>query len=132
MADQRYDLYFGSLKVGVVTQTDSDFPNLWGSITYEPTVLKRQSAETSRLARFVELNRESTRLADLEDQQEASREQEAVSAELEANFMDYVESEDWLLIDERGRELPILCPILRDPGEIVWRWNPRSLRKGTS
>jgi hypothetical protein len=126
MVGDRYHLYFGSLKVGVVTHTDSDFPNLWGDISYDLAVSEPQSEEAARFAKFVELNRESTRLVDLEDEQDTSREQQDVNAELEADYTDYVESEDWHLVDECGRELPILCPILRWSGEIVWRWNPSS------
>jgi hypothetical protein len=124
MKGKRYDLYFGTLKVGIVTEIDSDFPNLWGDIAYDPALLKPQAGEIARFVKFVELNRESTKLVDMEDEQDTSREQDAVNAELVA-YMDYVESEDWHLIDTRGRALPILCPILRGSGEIVWRWNPK-------
>jgi hypothetical protein len=121
---QRYDLHFGSLKVGVVTQTDSDFPNQWGTIDYEPWVRSPRSAEEERFARFVVLNQESTRLVDMEDEADTSRELAAVSSELEAAFMDYVESDQWRLVDRRGRAAPILCPILRGDGDLVWRWDP--------
>jgi hypothetical protein len=124
MDGDRFDLYFGPLKVGVVTRTDSDFPNLWGGITYDPALSEQRSPEVTRFVKFVALNRESIRLLDMEHEHDTSREQEAVNAELEAQYMDYVESEDWHLIDEQGRVLPILCPILRGDGEIVWRWNP--------
>lgn len=124
MDGERYDLYFGSLKVGVVTQADGDFPNLWGTIAYDPALSDPQSPEAVRLTRFISLNKESTRLMDLEDERDTSREQEAVNAELEADYAVYVESEEWRLIDGRRLELPILCPILREDGEIVWRWNP--------
>jgi hypothetical protein len=97
MGGNRFDLCFGSLKVGVVTQTDSDFPNLWGSLTYDPALANPQSAEVARLAKFVALNRESTRLVDMEYETDTSREQEVVNAELEAHYADYLESEDWHL-----------------------------------
>ena len=121
---ERYDLYFGSLKVGTVAHTDSDFPNLWGTITYEPWLSAPQTPEAIRFARFVALNKESTRLVDMEDQVDTSREQAAVNTELEAGFMDVVESEGWRLVDDCSRELPILCPILRGDGDLVWRWDP--------
>jgi hypothetical protein len=123
MGSERFDLYFGSLKVGVVTKTESDFPNLWGSISYDPALSTPPSPEAVRLSRFVALNKESTRLVDMEQDQDTSRAQTAVNGELEAGYMDYVESEEWRLVDARGRELPILCPIFRGDGEIVWRWN---------
>jgi hypothetical protein len=120
----RFDLYLGPLKVGVVTRTDSDFPNLWGSIAYESWVSQPQSPAEQRFAKFAALNKESTRLVDMGQQGEDSSELAAVSAELEAGFMGYVESEDWWLVDRSGRKLPILCPILRGDGDLVWRWDP--------
>ena len=124
MTSERYGLYFGSLKVGVVTKTDSDFPNLCGSITNDPALSKSPSPEAAGVARFVALNKESTRLVDMEHEQDTSREQAAVNAELETGYMEYVESEEWRLFYDRGRELPILCPIFRWDDDIVWRWNP--------
>jgi hypothetical protein len=127
--DERYDLYFGSLKVGVVTETDGDFPNLFGTIVYEPWVSSPQSPEEERLARFVALNKKSTRLMDIGDHVEVACEREAVNAELEAGFTDYnVWSEKWWLVDRGGRKLPVLCPILRGDGDLVWRWDPRRAR----
>ena len=127
MKGQRYDLVFGSLNVGVVTQTDSDFPNLWGEITYDPALENPQTPEAIRFAKFVALNKESTRLVDTEHEQDVSRELAAVTTELEG-YTDYIESEDWYLIDAGGRRLPIICPILRGSSEIVWRWDPPSAR----
>jgi hypothetical protein len=123
MKGERYDLHFGSLRVGVVTQTDSDFPNLWGAIVYDAALVKPRAGKAARFAKFLALNRESTRLVDMEHEHDTSREQAAINAELEG-FADYIESQDWHLVDERGRELPILCPIFRGDGEIVWRWDP--------
>jgi hypothetical protein len=124
MDSERYDLHFGSLKVGVVTTSDSDFPNLWGTVTFDPALSKPQAPEAARFARFVALNQESMRLVDTEHARDNSREQAVVNAELAAGYMGYVESEEWRLVDARGQELSILCPIFREAGEIVWRWNP--------
>ena len=46
-----------------------------------------------------------------------------VNAELEAKYLDLIESEDWHMVDKQGRTLPILCPYLRDNGEIDWTYN---------
>jgi len=119
---ERYELYFGSLKVGVVTQKDSDFPSLWGTVAYEPWLSSPRSREEERLVRFFALSRESVRLLDMEHDVGTSPEREAVEAEIEARYMDFVESAEWRLVDPAGRELPILCPV---PGEddLVWRWD---------
>jgi hypothetical protein len=118
MNGERYDLVFGSLKVGVVRQTDSDFPNLWGEIIYDPGLENAQSPKVRRFVQFVSLNRESTRLIDMEHEQDVSRELAAVNAELE-KYLDYIESEDWYLIAKDGRCVAIMAPILRGANEIV-------------
>jgi hypothetical protein len=129
MGGKRYDLVFGSIKVGVVTPTDSDFPNLWGEITYDPRLENPQTPDAARFAKFVALNRESTRLVDMEHEQDVSRELDAINAELES-YNDYIESEEWYLIDASDTRLRILCPVLRGTGEIVWRWGlPDKQRK---
>jgi hypothetical protein len=125
MDRERYDLYFGSLKVGAVTETGSNWPSLWGTIEYEPWLPNPQTPEAVRFARFVSLNMESTRLMDIAGEVDNSRERAAVDGELKAGFMDYVESQEWWLVDRHGRKLPILCPILQDNGWMGWRWDPR-------
>lgn len=124
MKGDRYVLYFGSLRLGVVTEADSDFPNLWGDIDLDPALADPRTAEVARLARFVALDREATRLADVEGEHDSRRAEEAVSDELDAHDSDLIESAAWHLVDEHGRKSPILCPIMRWPAEIVWRWNP--------
>jgi hypothetical protein len=120
----RYDLYLGDLKVGVVTEEDMDFPNLWGRIEYDESLSRSKAGEAFRLARFLELSRESIRLVDTEHEQDVSKELDVLNAQLE-EYQDYVETDDWFLVDEKGIKHPILCPIFRHCGEIVWRWNPR-------
>ena len=123
MGDDRLDLYFGPLRVGAVTQVGEDFPSLGGYITYDPSLANPPSAEVARLARFIALNRESTRLEDLEDESDLPQGAEGVNAELETHYMGYIESVDWRFVDGGGRELPILCPIFHENNEIVWRWD---------
>jgi hypothetical protein len=128
MDGPRYDLLFGKLKVGVVLQTASDFPNLWGEIVYAPALDKPKSARLRRFVKFLLLNRESTRLIDLEHEKDVAQELEAVHAELE-DYKDIMESEDWYLQDASGRRVAILSPVLRGESEIVWRWDLPSQRK---
>jgi hypothetical protein len=123
MNGESYILYFGSLRVGIVTQTDCDFPNLWGEIEYDPALAEPETFELARLSRFIALNCESTRLLDLEDEEDTDLEQQAISGELDTHYSEFVEAVHWHLIDSQGHDLPILCPILRNAGEIVWRWN---------
>jgi hypothetical protein len=122
----RFTLFFGPMEVGVVFQVEGDFPNQWGNIAIDPALTDPVTAEAMRMARFIVLNRESTRLADLHDGGELSREQEAVEAELAAMGQAFIDSEDWSLVNVLGHRLPILCPIFRDDDEIVWWWNSGS------
>jgi hypothetical protein len=122
MKPRSYLLFHGLLKIGVVTEDDADFPNMFGAIAYEPWILEPRDPDEKRLARFVELNCESTRLVDLEDEVDTSAESEKIDAEL-GQYQDLVESEEWWLVDDVGKKVPILCPMLRT-SEIVWRWDP--------
>jgi hypothetical protein len=120
----RYNLYLGALKVGSVTEEDKDFPNLWGRIIYDESLLRSNTASAVRLAKFIELSCESIRLVDIELEQDATKELDILNRQLE-EYQDYIDTDDWVLVDENGTKHLILCPILRHGGEIVWRWNPR-------
>jgi hypothetical protein len=127
MSDQRYDLYYADRRLGVVTQVDSDFPNLWGTIVYDAAIAHPQSDAEKRMARFVELSIESMRLlmsddAAYDDDEVSEVELNPVDAELERDFLDLVETNNWRLIDAEGQVEPILCPAFHPNDEIVWRW----------
>src|SRR5262249_32939397 len=89
---------------------------------------KPKSALLRRFVKFILLNRESTRLIDVEDEKDVSAEIATVNTELE-DYRDIIESEDWYLEDESGRRVAIMSPILRGESEIVWRWDLPSQRK---
>ena len=120
----RYELYFREIKIGVVSDVESDFPNLWGTIAYDESLTQPTTDERKRLARFVELNRESIRLVDIEHEQDVTSELDAINKHLES-YYDFIETDDWILVSDNGERIPILCPIFRHDGEIVWRWNPQ-------
>jgi hypothetical protein len=119
---KQYDLVFGTHKIGVVTETGSDFPNLSGTIEYDPALATLRSQKAARLVRFIAFMRESTRLLDLASERDVSRELDGANAELDA-YTDYIDSEDWYLIDGDGSRIPVMCPIFHGSGEIVWRWD---------
>src|SRR4051812_48284186 len=124
MDQQQYDLYFRSVKVGVVTYLGDDFPNLWGRVEIDPSFAKPATEESIHLARFVELNREEARLRDAEEdeaEEEAASQLAALETQMEGFVGEYIETNGWYLVDEGGRERPILVPIFHQDGEIVWR-----------
>jgi hypothetical protein len=120
----RYDLYLGPLKVGIVTEQGNDFPNLWGQIAYDKSLLNSNTEAMKRLARFIDLSCESITLVDIEHEQDVADKLAVLNKQLE-QFQDYIDTDDWVLVDDKGRRHLILCPILRHGGEIVWRWNPK-------
>lgn len=119
----RYELYFRGIKIGVVAEDDSDFPNLWGTIIYDESLAQPTTEEQKRLATFLELNRDSNRLLDIEDEQDVSGQLAAIDKQL-ASYNEYIETDDWILITAHGEAIRILCPFFRSDGGIVWRWNP--------
>ncbi|QDT66083.1 hypothetical protein [Calycomorphotria hydatis] len=121
----KYDLCLGSLRIGTVTEADSDFPNLRGVIEYDSMLSRVEVDESRRMSKFIELNCECSRLVDIEDEQDVKAELASVDEELEA-YEDLISTDDWHLVSEQGDLIPILCPILRFSNEIVWRWNPES------
>lgn len=125
----RYKLYFRRVLIGDVVESDSDFPNVYGVISFADSVTHPASVEDSRVARFLDLSRESTRLVNAEHDRDVSIELRAVNLALIA-FNEYIFSNDWRLVDESGEALPILCPMVHDSDEIVWRWNPSAPKSG--
>ena len=123
MPDERYELYFGTRRVGAVTLRDSDFPNLWGSIAYDASITRPKSPEDRRMARFVELSIESMRLLMSDEDEDEDDDINPVDAELERDFSDLVDTNNWRLIDAQGKVEPILCPAFHPDDEIVWRWS---------
>ena len=104
----RYALFFGPHRVGDVIQGDVDYPDLRGTITYDPALWKPHSAEVARLVKFLSLDRDSSPPPDAEAVAES--------------FEDMIGSEDWHLVDEQGRWSPISCPLLWGERSILWRW----------
>ena len=118
-----YFLFFGDDRIGRVVCKDKDFPNIWGVLALDDRFSNPTTLAEQRLARFLELTRESMRLVDVMHEQDVSAELDERNRQLDP-YNDYVESNDWRLVDDAGAVLPILCPIVSDDGGIVWRWNP--------
>jgi len=121
MAGANYTLYFGTLKVGVVSESEEDFPSLSGDVVLDPALDEAQTPDAARFTEFLRLNRESTRLVDVSHTQDVREELAAVNTQLDA-YVEYVHSDAWHLVDAQGTVLPILCPIFRGRWQIVWRW----------
>jgi hypothetical protein len=112
----RYQLFYGEVHLGDVTEEDADFPNLSG--TFQPSDASDHPEIRRRVGEYVEYSIAADRLIDEPDGYDTFVE------EHEDQFLDLIESEDWWLEDERGERSSILVPnFCRDSG-LVWRWNP--------
>ena len=120
----KYHLFLGELKIGKVVERDADFPNLWGRIEYETPLISPMTDEQKRLAEFLDLDRRSMALIEVEHERDVTEELESLCVQMEP-YQDLIDSEDWRLIDEAGKIHPILCPTLGQSGEICWRWHPQ-------
>lgn len=118
----QHELKFGNTLVGLITLTDADFPNVWGEIVLDGSLVNPACAERTRMAEFIRLNRECTRLADIEHEQDVAYQLDAVNKQLEC-YSDYIGTNDWVLISPDSETAGIMCPIFRDDNELVWRWN---------
>ncbi len=116
----RYELFLGDRRVGTVVSSEQDFPSLWGTLELDPELSTSSASDATRMREFLALNLESTRLVDRDGETYESEKLAEVNRKLES-FNDLIEA-DWLLIDAKGNRLPILCPILHHPNELVWRW----------
>jgi hypothetical protein len=110
-------LRFHHLTVGLVEETDADFPNIFGAFALAP------SDPADPLGRhvgdYVAFSVEASRLME-EDEAAYHRFAEAH----EGGFLDLIETDDWLLEGEDGVVRPILVPNFVTGGGVVWRWNP--------
>ena len=118
----KYDLYFHDKRIGEVSEKNSDFPNLWGKIEFDQS-MDASSGQINRFKEFIELNMESSRLVDVEHEEDVKDELEKINQRLE-DFTDYIETDGWFLVDNSGKKHYILVPIFHHSREIVWRWNP--------
>ena len=111
----KYKLYFNGNVVGTVSHEDENFPNLFGRYDILPS-FEQQGGLVNE---FIKYSVEASMLME-EDQ---NKWQEFMEAE-EPKFIELIESDRWILVDESGEIHNILIPNFCSNNEIVWRWNP--------
>jgi len=118
VAGEKYDLYFGATRVGVVTQSGPRFPYQCGAIEFESGFTTAITSEPSRIARLVAEGKAGTRTPDREHAASDSR----VPTDI-AGYQQSAASLEWRLVDHGECALPIVCPLFNTDGTIAWRWN---------
>ena len=71
----------------------------------------REQPELARVAQYIEASMQQTPLD----------EEEEHGVQWEEEFVDLVESDQWLMVTADGKRRPILVPIFFANNEIVWR-----------
>jgi hypothetical protein len=109
-----YDFYFANIKIATIKNAVEEFLNCHGSYILEDDFVNLHSGND--LHAFVEsqINNpppiEASKLEEF-DQSEDDR------------YIHFIDSNDWLLIDQDGEKIPILVPIFNSNIDITWRFN---------
>lgn len=112
---ERYELFYGPVRVGVINGQGGacGFPPFWcGLIEYDAELWA--TATATHLAEYLRLAREAAQLL------ETGGDGSAIHAQMNAHYMDVVESAEWKLIDSRGQTIPIHCPMHHQNDMMSW------------
>lgn len=114
---KKFELYLKDIHIGSVTETNWDMRSA-GDIIYHFDYIE-PIAPSDRLAAFIRLSiRESECV---EEGLEEGEEFAAICKEMEERYMDFVDSTEWYLVNEKQEKTAILCPIFHTNNEIVWQ-----------
>ncbi len=111
---KKYDLYFKETLIGSLTETNWDMRS-YGDIIYAFDYLA-EFPENPRLADFIKLSIKMGQCLDEGDNEEYAR-----FCEEENNYLDLIETSDWILLNEKGETKKTLCPIFHENNEITWQ-----------
>lgn len=109
----QYRLFFKDQELGTIRHSETDFPNLFGKITFHHQQITSQKEVLDYITYSVEANK----LMNLDEQK-----WEAFMLAEEGRFIDLIDSHDWKLVSEDGVAHKIQIPNFCDHNEVVWRW----------
>lgn len=111
---KKYDLYFKETLIGSLTETNWDMRS-YGDIIFAFDYLA-EFPENPRLADFIKLSIKISQCLD-----EGRQEDEDKLCEEENNYLDLIETSDWLLVNDKGETEKTLCPMFHENNEITWQ-----------
>lgn len=117
----KYLLKYKDIDVGILEGKEEDFLNLWGSFKVNIQTFAPASGEVKRLKEYIELSIRESELAERDHLEDLTEQYISLEREVEP-YLDILESEEWVLIDEGGNNLKILSPSFKPDNSIVWRW----------
>jgi hypothetical protein len=107
-----YDLYFFNTRVAAVKNANIEFLNCHGNYVLDADFL----ANESTLKDFVTYSIGIAPLLEAENF-------DAIDEAEEEKYAEFYDAEDWFLIDETGKKIPILAPMFNNKTDITWRYN---------
>jgi hypothetical protein len=83
------------------------------------TVTDRYSIKIQKILKYITYS-----IASCDEELDCNRKQIDLNAEHdELQFLNFIESDEWWLQDEKGNRQAIQVPIFSGNNEIHWRWN---------
>jgi hypothetical protein len=119
MMPQQYKLIFGNVEIGIVEETNADFPNFWGK--FDPLPATGHPETYRRIQAYIAYSRQRDGL--LAQGDGPGSQWEKFMLQNEPRFRDLIECDAWWLVDAAGQRHPILVPNFRVDG-VVWRLDP--------
>jgi hypothetical protein len=109
-----YDLYFNEIKIARIFNAVFEFLNCYGKYELSAEFLRDHAC--SELYAFIEYQLQTAPLLAAEKFDELDESEEE-------KFANFIDSEDWYLLDETGKKIPILVPMFNNKMDITWRYN---------
>lgn len=107
-----YSLYFDTVKIGTIIQTNSNFPSNYGEVIYNDNL-----EENDAITNYINYSIEADKLFSKDE----SEWLEFIENE-EQNYLDLINSEQWTL-KNNNELINILTPIFHKNNRISWRYN---------
>ncbi len=117
----RYKLFFDSIEIGEVIETDTHTPYSFGKLYLSIKFMTRSDSISKRLKNYImsELRMAIQKMKksdNIEAYEKVKKEQE--------NFDDLKKIDKWHLKNESGLRIYIMSPGFNQKKEIVWRLHP--------
>lgn len=109
-----FELYYKQIHIGTLTELNWDMRSS-GTIVYHFNCLNPKLNE-KRLSEYILFSQRENDSFENGDEKLL-----AEIAESNSTYIDFMESEDWFIIDNNAKRIKILCPLFFAENEIVWQ-----------
>jgi hypothetical protein len=109
-----FELYYKQIHIGTLTELNWDMRSS-GTIVYHFNYLNPKLNE-KRLSEYILFSHKESEALENGDEKKLEE-----IAELSNDYIDFIESEDWFIIDNNAKRIKILSPLFFLKDEIVWQ-----------